>query len=286
MTEENVLQLRLKEIFLKETPYVLEEARYRMFDLAVYVPEETAFEGLVENGQVSAVRACNRYLLDGTCGDRKKQFLANFEPIYDEQCLLSGFRDISTDVIISERDLNILLSDRKTIKKHIACDAAERYCDHLAKRINAEQCLTRGLRLKEGLHLVEFKSDHDDVNRFLEQLPHYAMLADYIWLVLGSRQKQPRWMPSYVGIFRESGDGFTMEKESSYQKRLPPLAGAVLREQGIPETLKGDMLYAFMRKWFINSIFYRSEGLVVPMHELDELLKESKENGGRQKRLF
>ena len=141
-----------------------------------------------------------------------------------------------------------------------------------------------GTKLKQGLHLLEFKSDHDDVNRFLEQLPHYAMLGDYIWLVLGEKQKEPKWLPSFVGVFREDDDGFRLLKDSVYQKRLPPLNDAVLRECGI-YGLKGEDLYAFMRKWFINSIFYRAEGLVVPMDDLDGVLKEQKEKG-KQSRLF
>ncbi|WP_424356792.1 hypothetical protein [Methanocella sp. MCL-LM] len=284
MTEEDVLQRRMKEILLKETPYVLEEARFGMFDLAVYVPEETSFEGLTESAPVSAVRACNKYLLDGTCADRKKHFLANFEPIYDEHCLLEGFRDKSAGTVVSERELNALMADRKTIKKYISCDAAEHRCDYLVKRISAEQSFSTGLRLSAGLHLIEFKSDHDDVNRFLEQLPHYAMLADYIWLVLGSKQKEPKWLPSYVGLFRETDDGFSMIKDSQYHKRLPPLSADVLRECNLPN-VRGEQFYAFLRKWFINSIFYRREGLVVNMHELDGVLKEQ-EKKGRQSRLF
>ncbi|OPY25242.1 MAG: hypothetical protein A4E28_03285 [Methanocella sp. PtaU1.Bin125] len=284
MTVEDVLKRRMKELLLKETPYVLEEARFGMFDLAVYVPEDCAFEGLCEALPVSAVRACNRYLLDGTCADRKKTFLSNYEPEYDDQCLLTGFRDRKTGALIPERDFNDMLADRRSMKKKTSCDAAERRCEYLIKRLSTEQCFAQGTRLKQGLHLLEFKSDHDDVNRFLEQLPHYAMLGDYVWLVLGERQKEPKWLPSYVGIFRERDDGFVMVKDSQYLKRLPPLNEAVLRECGI-EGLKGDKLYSFMRKWFINSIFYRAEGLVVPMDDLDSVLKEKNEKG-KQSRLF
>ncbi len=284
MTVEDILKRRMKELLLKETPYVLEEARFGMFDLAVYMPEDCAFEGLSESGQVSAVRACNHYLLDGTCADRKKTFLSNYEPEYDEQCLLTGFRDKPTGTIIPEKDFNDMLADRRGMKKKMSCDAAEKRCDYLIKRLTTEQCFSQGTKLKQGLHLLEFKSDHDDVNRFLEQLPHYAMLGDYVWLVLGERQKEPKWLPSFVGLFRESGEGFVMVKESQYLKRLPPLNEAVLRECGI-EGLKGDKLYSFMRKWFINSIFYRAEGLVVPMDDLDNVLKDRKEKG-QQRRLF
>jgi uncharacterized membrane protein SirB2 len=110
------------------------------------------------------------------------------------------------------------------------------------------------------------------------------MLGDYVWLVLGEKQKEPKWLPSFVGLFRECGEGFTMVKESTYLKRLPPLNEAVLRESGI-YGLKGEDLYSFMRKWFINSIFYRADGLVVPMDDLDHLLKEQKEKS-RQSKLF
>jgi hypothetical protein len=284
MTVEDILKRRMKELLLKETPYVLEEARFGMFDLAVYVPEDCAFDGLSETLPVSAVRACNNYLLDGTCADHKKTFLSSYEPEYDVQCLLTGFRDKTNGELIPEREFNALLADKKTMRKKVSCDAAEKRCEHLIKRLDSEKCFAQGTKLKQGLHLLEFKSDHDDVNRFLEQLPHYAMLGDYIWLVLGEKQKEPKWLPSFVGLFREDGDGFTLLKESVYQKRLPPLNDAVLRECGIPG-LKGEDLYAFMRKWFINSIFYRAEGLVVPMDDLDGVLKDQKEKG-KQSRLF
>ncbi len=284
MTVEDVLKRRMKELLLKETPYVLEEARFGMFDLAVYVPEDCAFEGLCEALPVSAVRACNRYLLDGTCADRKKTFLSNYETVYDDQCLLSGFKDKATGEVIPEREFNAMLADKRAMKKRVSCNAVEQRCEHLIKQLNTEQCFAQGTKLKQGLHLLEFKSDHDDVNRFLEQLPHYAMLGDYVWLVLGEKQKEPKWLPSYVGIFRESGEGFVMEKESEYLKRLPPLNQAVLRESGI-SGLKGEDLYAFMRKWFINSIFYRADGLVVPMDDLNGVLKEKREKG-QQRKLF
>ena len=209
MTVEDILKRRMKELLLKETPYVLEEARFGMFDLAVYVPEDCAFDGLSETLPVSAVRACNYYLLDGTCTDRKKSFLSNYEPDYDEQCQLTGFRDKATGELIPERDFNAMLADKRSIKKKVRCNAVEERCEHLIKRLDSEQCFSQGTKLKQGLHLLEFKSDHDDVNRFLEQLPHYAMLGDYIWLVLGEKQKEPKWLPSFVGIFREDGDGFT-----------------------------------------------------------------------------
>lgn len=283
MTVEDVLKRRMREILLKETPYVLEEARFGMFDLAAYVPEDCAFEGLAESAQTSAVRACNHYLLDGTCADKKRTFLSSFTPEYDEQCLLTGFKERSSGLVMPEKEFNAMLADRRAMKKKNTCDAAERACDHLIKRIASEQCFG-GFQMRQGLHLLEFKSDHDDVNRFLEQLPHYAMLADYIWLVLGKSQKTPRWLPSYVGVFRESDESFLMEKASEYVKRLPPLSEAVMRECGI-EKLRGEQLYSFMRKWFINSIFYRAEGLVVPMDDLDSVLKEKSEKG-RQSKLF
>ena len=107
-----------------------------------------------------------------------------------------------------EREFNDMLADRRSMKKKMSCDAAEKRCEYLVKRLTTEQCFSQGTKLKQGLHLLEFKSDHDDVNRFLEQLPHYAMLGDYVWLVLGERQKEPKWLPSFVGLFRECGEGF------------------------------------------------------------------------------
>lgn len=84
MTVEDVLKRRFAAILLKETPYVLEEARFGMFDIAAYVPEDSVIEGLGKGRKLSAVRACNRYQLDGVCSEKKRVFLRNFEPVHDE----------------------------------------------------------------------------------------------------------------------------------------------------------------------------------------------------------
>lgn len=291
MTVEDILKKRFAAILLQETPYVLEEARFGMFDIAAYVPEDSAFEGLQESKKLSAVRACNKYQLDGVCIDKKKKFLQNFEPVHDDQCLLKGFRDKTKDIVLSEHDFNMLLGDRKVVQHIIACDVDEngQGCEHLRERLHWDKGFLAGYGLKQGLHLFEFKSDHDNVNRFLEQLPHYSLFADYIWLVIGSEQKTPKWLPSYVGVYQENGESFVKLKESVYVQRLPPLSRAVLRECGVPDgAIDDEALYLFLKKWFINSIFYRANGLVTPMNELDRLFKafEGNKNGSRQSRLF
>lgn len=287
MTVEDVLKRRFASILLQETPYVLEEARFGMFDIAAYVPEDSVVEGLGESKKLSAVRACNRYQLDGTCSEKKRVFLRNFEPVYDEQCLLQGFRDIEKNIVLSEKDFNMLIGDKKVVRHVIACDVDEhgKGCEYLDGRLKWEKGFLAGYGLKQGLHLFEFKSDHDDVNRFLEQLPHYTLFADYVWLVLGHKQKAPKWLPSYVGVYREEGEGFVKIKESDFIIRRPPLSGAVLREHGL-ET-DDTLLYDFMREWFINSIFYRSNGIVIPMREYEKLFKQEKSDtkGGRQSTL-
>jgi hypothetical protein len=285
MTVEDVLKRRFASILLQETPYVLEEARFGMFDIAAYMPEDSVVDGLGESKKLSAVRACNRYQLDGTCSEKKRVFLRNFEPVYDEQCLLQGFRDKEKDILLSEKDFNMLIGSKNVVRHIIACGAGEdgSGCEYLDERLTWEKGFLAGYGLKQGLHLFEFKSDHDNVNRFLEQLPHYAMFGDYVWLVLGSEQKIPKWLPSYVGVYQENGEGFIKLKESEYAARLPPLSNSVLRESGL-----GDMddrtLYDFMRTWFINSIFFRNNGLVIPMHGFEKLFKVREDKKyGRQK---
>jgi hypothetical protein len=280
MTVEDILKRRFASILLQETPYVLEEARFGMFDIAAYVPEESAFEGLGESKKLSAVRACNKYQLDGTCTDKQKEFLKNFEPVYDDHCLLTGFRDRTKDIVISEHDFNMLISDKKIVQRVIACDVDEegKGCEKLNERLQWDQGFLAGNGLKQGLHLLEFKSDHDNVNRFLEQLPHYSLFADFIWLIIGSEQKVPKWLPSYVGVYQEKGEGFVKLKESTYVRRLPPMSRAVLRECGVPDgAMNDEALYSFMKKWFVNSIFYKSNGLVMPMNDLDKLFKAFEE---------
>jgi hypothetical protein len=286
MTVEDVLKRRFSSILLEETPYVLEEARFGMFDIAAYMPEESVFKGLGESKKLSAVRTCNRYQLDGTCSEKKKDFLRNFEPVHDEQCLLQGFRDKERDIILSEKDFNMLIGDKKIVRHVIACNAGDdgKDCGYLEERMNWEKGFLAGYGLKQGLHLFEFKSDHDNVNRFLEQLPHYSFFADFVWLVLGSEQKMPKWLPSYVGVYQEDGESFVKLKESEYNIRVPPLSQAVLRESGLGDVGDGE-LYDFMRKWFINSIFYRSNGIVIPMQGFEKLFKARDKNdkkGGRQ----
>jgi|GEM_PF-4869224 len=274
MTVEDILKRRFSSILLQETPYVLEEARFGMFDIAAYLPEDSAFEGLGESKRLSALRACNRYQLDGTCSEKKRGFLRNFEPVYDDQCLLQGFRDKEKNIILSEKDFNMLTGDKKIVRHVIACNVDEEGngCEYLGERLKWEKGFLAGYGLKQGLHLFEFKSDHDNVNRFLEQLPHYSLFGDYIWLVLGSEQKMPKWLPSFVGVYREEGEAFVKLKESEYVMRAPPLSHAVLRESGLGEVAESQ-LYDFMRKWLINSIFYRSNGIVLPMDSYDGLFK-------------
>ncbi|MCD1294993.1 hypothetical protein CUJ83_08280 [Methanocella sp. CWC-04] len=291
MTVEDVLKRRMLHILSKETPYVLEEARFGMFDLAVYIPEDTIFEGIEESKKISAVRACNKYQLDGICSEKKRDFLKKFEPLYDDHLLLMGFKDNGSGVVLSEKEFNELINDKKQTYSHMACGVNEdgEGCEYLDHRLGWEQGFLAGYGLKQGLHLFEFKSDHDNVNRFMEQLPHYSLFADYIWLVVGSEQKIPKWLPSYVGIYREEGEGFVKIKESQFIKRRPPFSRAVLRECGIPDgAIDDSMLYDFIRKWFINSIFFRSNGVVMQMNELDHLLsgyEKNKKKGARQSTL-
>lgn len=287
MTVEDVLKRRFSAILLEETPYVLEEARFGMFDIAAYVPEDSVIEGLGESKKISAVRACNRYQLDGTCSVRKRTFLRNFEPVYDDQCLLQGFRDKEKDILISEKDFNMLICSKNVVRHVIACDVSDdgKSCEYLNERLKWETGFLAGYGLKQGLHLFEFKSDHDNVNRFLEQLPHYAMFADYVWLVLGIEQKIPKWLPSYVGVYQENGEGFKKLKESEYVARTPPLSNSVLRESGLGD-MDDRVFYDFMRTWFINSIFYRSNGIVIRMHGFEKLFRprhEENKRTGRQK---
>lgn len=290
MTVEDILKRRFAAIVQQETPYVLEEARFGMFDLAVYVPEDSVFEGLGESKKLSAMRTCNRYQLDGTCAEKQKAFLRNFEPVYDDQCLLQGFKDKERNIILSEKDFNMLMGDKKVVHYATACNINEeaKGCEYLDDRLKWETGFLAGYGLKQGLHLFEFKSDHDNVNRFLEQLPHYSQFADYVWLVLGSEQKVPKWLPSFVGVYREEGESFIKLKESEYIVRRAPLSRAVLRESGVPDDVGDHTLYEFMRAWFINSIFYRTNGIVIPMKEYEHLFKGlEKEDrmGGKQRTL-
>jgi len=78
-----------------------------------------------------------------------------------------------------------------------------------------------------------------------------------------------------VGVYQEDGEGFTKLKESEYVARTPPLSNSVLRESGLGD-VDDRKLYEFMRTWFINSVFFRSNGIVIPMRGFENSLSPGK----------
>ena len=135
--------------------------------------------------------------------------------------------------------------------------------------------------LKHGLHLFEFKSNHDNVYRFLEQIPQYVIaMPDYIWLVIGDKVKIPSYLPSWVGIFKHREKGFILKKRAKLLHwRLPNynIYGLNAIRPGPRNSThnkyKADAfkIHQFMRSWFLRSQFGWTIGFPTELKYFDEL---------------
>ncbi|MGC9554911.1 MAG: hypothetical protein ACP5EK_06330 [Thermoplasmatota archaeon] len=107
-----------------------------------------------------------------------------------------------------------------------------------------------------GIHLMEIKSNHDNVQRFAYQLPQYCLFGDYIWLVVEDASV-PTWLPPFVGLIRYHRESLVVEHEATRIDRVPRLDARVVR-RAYPQMRKIQTcttFLAFLRAWFINSIF-------------------------------
>jgi len=133
-----------------------------------------------------------------------------------------------------------------------------------------------------GIHLVEVKSNHDNVNRFGYQLPHYCLFADYIWLAMEDHQP-PDWLPPFIGILRyhHDVDTITIEGEAAKIDRVPHLDERIIQEAHphVKSIENSGAFISFLRAWFINSIFNDGHGnYIIDMPNPAKLLTLQKDH--------
>ena len=137
--------------------------------------------------------------------------------------------------------------------------------------------------LEKGLHLFEFKSNHDNVYRFFEQIPQYLMaLPDFVWLIIGDRVKVPSYLPSWIGLFKHRGKGFVLKRRAKdIYWRMPNynLYGLNAEELGPTNSsyrkyrTNAFMIYQFLRSWFLRSQYGWTIGFPTKIDNFDELFE-------------
>lgn len=110
-----------------------------------------------------------------------------------------------------------------------------------------------------GLHAFEIKSDKDNHDLLIHQIPNMISIADYVWLVLGENQTIPAWLPPYISIMRYNNaeKTFKIEYVNEINITQPPIYKHVFDNQGYK--IENNEIYAFarlMRNWRINSMFH------------------------------
>jgi hypothetical protein len=128
--------------------------------------------------------------------------------------------------------------------------------------------------LQEGIHLFEIKSDHDSISRFGDQLPHYCLFGDYVWLVFEGAQP-PKWVPRFVGLMRYANSQIHCERKAQKINRFPHLDKRIIRaaREDVRCIQNCQVWIKFLRSWFINSIFHEEDKRpIIEMPHLDQLI--------------
>lgn len=150
-------------------------------------------------------------------------------------------------------------------------------CEHYQILVTKKKEMKK--RLKKGIHLLEVKSNKDNVKRFGFQLPHYCLFGDYIWLVLEDK-KTPVWLPQFVGVMRFENNTLTIKRDATKIERVPHLNEKIIpsTNPNIKQISNCKIFLKFLRAWFINSIFqFENNGNnVIETPYLDRLIRFQK----------
>ncbi|MGC9308434.1 MAG: hypothetical protein ACP5FL_06615 [Thermoplasmatota archaeon] len=132
-----------------------------------------------------------------------------------------------------------------------------------------------------GIHLVEVKSNHDNVHRFGHQLPHYCLFADYSWLTIEDHDP-PAWLPPFVGVIQYHDGTISIEGEATKIDRAPRLDKTIIQKAhpAIKKIQNTATFLAFLRTWFINSVFNDGQGnYIIEMPHLKDLITLTRKTG-------
>lgn len=126
----------------------------------------------------------------------------------------------------------------------------------------------------------ELKTNADDPERFITQLPRYCWVFDRVVLVLDSKLKIPKRLPAWVQVWQWNGESFERLREGSdvytflghrsvhTMKWYQPSRTENFDYRGAA-SVTDFMIY--LRKLFINGMFHRE---VVPWSSFDVGLSE------------
>ena len=282
------IQNAVNEIFDEITPYVYHEARWGFSDSLVYIPEKIVHEKIqqeTESKEKTSLKTC-RFFRAGLCNLKTEKWDWNikkghsYSDIWNAEKQGRKIKKIytwthkETGEIINSRNLDIVNIPR--IKKQCLCNgkSCEHYLKTLESRIEASRCL------EKGIHLIEIKTDRDNVKRFGSQLPHYILIGDFIWLVLETKNI-PDWVPSFVGIMRYKNHTIYIERRPQKLDRFPYLNESVIKksDKNISSFPNCSTLFKFIQDWFLNSVFqWKNNGKnVVDMSYLTKLINLKKD---------
>lgn len=277
------IQNAVNEIFDQITPYVYHEARWGFTDSLVYIPEKIIHECIqqdVESEEKTPLKVC-RFFRQDLCSLKTQKWDWNTKKGHSYMDIMNakeqgkGIKKIytwthqETGVIIDSENLDIVNIPK--IKKQCLCDGKS--CEHYIKTL--ESRIESRRSLEKGIHLIEIKTDRDNVKRFGNQLPHYILIGDFIWLVLETKNI-PEWVPSFIGIMRYKNHTICIERKPQRLERFPYLNKSVIKksDKNISSFPNCSTLFKFIQDWFINSIFqWKNDGKnVVDMSYLTKLI--------------
>ena len=134
------------------------------------------------------------------------------------------------------------------------------------------------------IHVFEVKSSRDNVYKIFDQLPCYIWIADFVWLILGQKQKVPKHLPKWVGVIKFNGETFDRtyipsDRTYGINQEFRTIKQIYLANYGLPADGKLDkMAYSsswrflvdFIKKWFINSVFGTKKKKIIPYNKIEQ----------------
>jgi hypothetical protein len=224
---EEDIQNHLVDVLRQVTPYVMTEARGRLFDVACYIPEVLDpeheaftspeithkkcpnFKHNSKFGYGTPVNGKDKHIHLFTIKDvcRNKDFFwhtwepgdptpGRFSSEYKEKGEAywkkkrAEWRRIRKPVFKNTN--GVIIHTKEEMEEAIMCDvAAGGRCEKFDRILDHGFLLDRNKPLGNGLILFEIKSNHDDMTRLRDQLQNYALFADRVYLIVGSRKKVP-----------------------------------------------------------------------------------------------
>jgi len=285
------IQNAVNEIFESITPYVYHEARWGFADSLVYIPEKIVHEKIQqdkESIEKTPLKVCRFYRQGDTCDLKRTKWDWNIKEGHSHMDIhnaekqgkkikkLYTYTNKDTGEVVDSDKFDIINIPK--IKKQCMCNG--KTCEHYLKTLEGRKESRR--TFDRGIHLIEIKTDRDNIKRFGLQLPHYILMGDYIWLVLETK-KIPEWLPPFVGILRYDDHTLFIERQAVKIDRFPYLNESAIKnaDKNIEHFASCANHFKFIQDWFINSVFqWKTVGKnknIIDMAYVTKLIKLKKD---------